>query len=124
MDIVTVSRITKAVSRHGERFLTRIYTPGEVSYCSTLSNPYPSYAARFAAKEAVMKLLGEGLGVVRFTEIEVVRGNNGRPSVILKGEALKVAEKLGIGEVDISLAHERKTAIAMACAVASYEAQD
>jgi len=109
IDLVEVARIARAVDRWGDRFLTRIYTPEEISYCLKKSNPYPSLAARFAAKEAFVKALsGAGGGRVAFQDVEVVRGETGPPS-------LRVAVRAGWLEgrsLSVSLTHTREHAAA------------
>lgn len=117
VDLCSPSRIKKAVVRHGERFLRRVFTEQEIEYCSSKSNPYPSYAARFAAKEAAMKLLGAGLSKVGFSEVEVVNLESGKPTIIFHGRAKELASRLGVLRVDLSLSHEKDMAIAMAVAV-------
>ncbi|MDH4183148.1 MAG: holo-ACP synthase [Nitrospinota bacterium] len=117
VDLCNPMRIQRAIVRHGERFLRRVFTEQEIEYCSAKRNPYPSYAARFAAKEAAMKLLGAGLTKVGFSEVEVVTLDSGKPTIIFHGRAKALAMKLGVLKVDLSLSHERDMAIAMAVAV-------
>ncbi|MGK7346640.1 MAG: holo-ACP synthase [Candidatus Nitrospinota bacterium M3_3B_026] len=117
IDLCDPERIKKAVARHGARFLDRVFTPAEIESLSRLKNPYPSYAARFAAKEAVMKLLGRGMGSVAFTEIEITADPGGRPRVTLRGGARRLADSLGVGDVDVSLTHEKGMAAAAAFTV-------
>jgi holo-[acyl-carrier protein] synthase len=109
IDLCEVSRIRDAIQRHGERFLARIFTPTERTQCG---DNYPSLAARFAAKEAVAKALGTGLGEISFTEIEIIRGASGEPLLHLHGDALSAAEKLGLKEWAISLSHTQEQAVA------------
>ncbi|MEG6615047.1 holo-ACP synthase [Peptococcaceae bacterium 1198_IL3148] len=116
-DTIEIERIAKACTN--ERFLERIYTLAERQYCFSHKNPYPSLAARFAAKEAVLKALGTGLAGCRFTDIEVIANYpGGPPTVKLSGGARKVADKKGVDKVLISLSHDRTTAVAFAVAVA------
>ena len=114
VDLCSPTRIRKAVFRHGEKFLRRVFTEQEIEYCSSKKNPYPSYAARFAAKEAAMKLLGVGLTKVGFSEVEVGISESGKPFIIFHGRARDLAQALGILSVDLSLSHEKDMAIAMA----------
>jgi len=112
IDIVSVRRMGESIERHGKRFLDRIFTPAEQSYCETKRNRYESYAARFAAKEAVIKAKGGGKGRWRFHDIEVKRGKRGEPFISLTPAARK---QLGIkpsAQFKLSLAHERDFAIA------------
>lgn len=117
MDICDPARIKKAVARHGERFLRHIFTQGEMDRCSRMADPNPSYAARFAAKEAVMKVLGKGIGKVSFTEIDISADEEGRPVVTLSGKAEKIALELGIASLDVSLSHEKGMAVAFAAGI-------
>lgn len=119
VDVVDPARIKKAVERHNEKFLERIYADSEIDYCSKRADPYPSYAVRFAAKEAVMKVLGKGIYDLRFCDIIVIAGDGGRPEIELLGEAKSRAEELGINKIDVSLSHERDMAIAVAFAIAT-----
>jgi len=110
VDIIELSRIEEAVANWGERFLNRIYTDAELKLCHR--NP-SSLAARFAGKEAVMKLLGTGVRGVNWKEIETLSHPSGKPLVNLYGRAKVVAEKLGLKEIAVSLSHSREYAIAM-----------
>ncbi|VAX24249.1 Holo-[acyl-carrier-protein] synthase [hydrothermal vent metagenome] len=117
IDLCDPKRMEKAILRGGDRFLNKIFTPGEITYCEMLKNPFPSYAARWAAKEAVMKLLGAGIYEISFTDIEVIKTGNGRPALSMTGRAQKVADEAGIQVVDISLSHERNMAVGMAVGI-------
>ena len=110
VDIIEIPRIQRALDRWRERFLRRIYTPGEIAFCR---NKAPQLAARFAAKEAVMKALGTGIRGVGWKEIEVVRERGQAPSIRLHGRALKRAADLNIGELALSLSHSREYAVAL-----------
>ena len=113
IDIVSVSRMRLAIERQGRRFLNRIFTAAEQKYCETKRNKYENYAARFAAKEAVIKAKKGGPGRYAFRDIEVVRGLRGAPTIELNPRARK---KLGISstaQFELTLAHEREFAVAM-----------
>ena len=112
VDVTELDRIERVVKQYGQRFLDRIYTPGEQAYCR---GRIPQLAARFAAKEAVMKALGTGRWGVGWREVEVVRGR-GAPSVTLHGRARKRAEALGITAMAISITHGRDVAIVFVAA--------
>jgi holo-[acyl-carrier protein] synthase len=124
IDLIEIERIAHAVERWGERFLRRIFTPAELA---AYRARVPSLAARWAAKEAVAKLLGVGLrglggverpaGAVAWTEIEVLSGAGGRPALALYGRAAARARALGLAEIAISLSHTREHAIASAVAL-------
>ncbi len=119
VDLIEVERVQEAIHRHGERFLNRIFTAQELVQVG--SSP-PSLAARFAAKEAVSKALGCGIGEVAFQEIEILRGSLGEPRLQLYGAAQQMAGQLGLQTWSLSLSHTREHAIAFVVAVG--EAQD
>ncbi len=109
VDIIEIGRIAETVKRFGDRFLQRIYTPGEIAYCRGRA---PQLAARFAAKEAVMKALGTGTRGVGWREVEVTRKRTGEPGIELHGRAAQRAELLGIDRIAISISHSREYAVA------------
>lgn len=110
-DIIEIDRVKEAVERFGERFLNRVYTPDELAIYGKRAH---SLAASFAAKEAVMKVLGTGNRGVAWREIEVLHHESGKPYVKLHRRALEEAEKLGITEIDISMSHSHVYATAVA----------
>lgn len=113
-DIISVSRISKAM-QNNERMAERLFTPSEIAYCEAKSSKWQSYAARFAAKEAVMKALGTGWdGEVNWKDIEIVNDANGNPDILLSGGAKKKADEMGLNHAHISLTHEKEYAIAFA----------
>ena len=86
MDLADMERVRQALRKNGEAFALRICTPDEWAYCRKHADPVPHLAARFAAKEAVAKALGTGIGAkCAFTDVEVVRGDAGVPSILLHG---------------------------------------
>ena len=112
-DITEVERIQGAIERQGERLLKRIYTPAEIAYCERFKNRYERYAGRFAVKEAAMKALGTGWSHgVRWVDIEVVREKGGKPVLALAGEAKKIAERMGVKNIAITITHTEKQALA------------
>jgi holo-[acyl-carrier protein] synthase len=111
VDIVEIERVESAIKRSGERFLSRIYTETELKTCQ---DRLSSLASRFAAKEAVMKVLGEGGTGIAWREIEILTDDDGRPSVRLYGQALNKATKLNLKEVSVSLSDSEEYAIAVA----------
>jgi holo-[acyl-carrier protein] synthase len=115
IDIVEISRIQKAISRWGEHFLTRIFTDAELALCQGKPE---SLAARFSAKEAVIKALNPPEFTVSWKEIEILSGANGKPEVILHDQLKNRARKLGVERLEISLSHSRENAIAMVVALA------
>lgn len=113
IDIAEVPRIREVLERHGERFLKRIFTEGEIQYCESKANRVERYAARFAAKEAGMKAIGTGWNHgVRWRDIEVVRKPGGRPTLLLHGKAAEFAAKLGATNIALSLTHTAEQAFA------------
>ena len=113
IDITEVPRIREAIQRHGERFLQRIFTEGEIQYCESKANRVERYAARFAAKEAGMKAIGTGWNHgVRWRDLEVARKPGGRPTLLLHGKAAEFAAKLGATNVALSLTHTAEQAMA------------
>ncbi len=109
IDTIEIPRVRRVLERHGERFLKRVYTPEEVAFCR---GRVPELAARFAAKEAVMKALGTGVRGIGWREIEVLPDRRGKPLVYLYGGAKERAETMGLEGIDISLSHERQYAVA------------
>jgi len=108
IDIVELKRVAQVVERWGDRFLQRIYTPQELAYCR---GRIPQLAARFAAKEAVMKALGTGIRGVGWKEVEVQRQRGKGPTIILHGRAKLKAETIMIEEIAISISHSRDSAV-------------
>lgn len=119
IDLVDFPRIEDMVERHGERFLDRVFTASEQQYADSNKNRIEKLAGRFAAKEAVLKLVGTGWrGKIAWTDIEVVNTETGRPQVKLSGEVKKIADKLGITQISVSITHTANFAIASAVALA------
>jgi holo-[acyl-carrier protein] synthase len=113
IDLIEISRIKAVFARSGDRFRDRVFTRSEIDYCESQGSPFSSYAARFAAKEAVMKALGKGwFDGVRWTDIEVIREDSGRPSIKLGAFALAQFNILGGERIHLSLSHSRELAIA------------
>jgi len=113
IDIAEVPRIAEVIQRHGQRFLHRVFTEGEIAYCDSKANRIERYAARFAAKEAGMKALGTGWNHgVRWRDVEVCRQPGGRPTLTFHGRAAEFAAKLGTRNVALSLSHTAEQAIA------------
>lgn len=114
-DIIEVERLKASLENDGkDRFSERVFTPEEVLYCeSKKTAKYQSYAARFAAKEAVSKAFGTGIGEnACFNEIEIINDNKGKPFVRLYGRAKNYYESLGAAAISISLSHCKEYAVA------------
>jgi holo-[acyl-carrier protein] synthase len=113
IDVVEIGRIAQSIERYGARFLERIFTADEIAYCQRKKNCAESFAARFAAKEAGAKALGTGIQHgIAWTELEVRRTRGERPTLHFSGRALKIAEKLGVKHISLSLTHSKEMAIA------------
>ena len=107
IDIVETARIAKLVEDHGRRFLDRCFTPLEQAYCSrNAKRRIEHLAGRFAAKEAVLKVIGTGWrGGIAWTDIEILPEPSGQPKIALTGECLAVATRLGITRWHLSISH-------------------
>ncbi|MBS1837217.1 MAG: holo-ACP synthase [Actinobacteria bacterium] len=114
-DLVEVSRLRVALERT-PALLHRLFTPAEQAHGRRSKDPLPHLAARFAAKEAVMKSLGSGMSAMSFTDVEVVVGADGAPSIRLSGRARQVAARRGVSVVHVSLTHTGDLAQAHAVA--------
>ncbi|MBE3584092.1 MAG: holo-ACP synthase [Limnochordaceae bacterium] len=121
-DLISVPRVAAAWRRFNRRFLERVYTPAELSYCLRGRSPEVQaqrLAGRFAAKEATMKSLGVGPGRAPWRQVEVIREPGQAPQVRLHGLAAQRARQLGVGRVWVSITHEREWAMAVAIAESS-----
>lgn len=116
IDIVETARIRKLVDEHGERFLDRVFTVAEQAYSARSPKRYYEHlAGRFAAKEAVLKVLGTGWrGGIAWTDIEVVKELSGQPKIVLTGECQRIAAELGITRWHVSISHIETHATASA----------
>lgn len=114
IDIVDIERLESVIAKHGKRFLERVYTNAELE--ETKGN-VASLAARFAAKEAVGKALGTGIGPIAWREIEIRRGANREPLLYLHGSAQALAEELGLTTWSVSLSHTHSQATAVVVAL-------
>jgi holo-[acyl-carrier protein] synthase len=114
IDLIEIDRFTSAYEQHGQRLLYRLFTPIELA---ENGKNMASLAARFAAKEAVAKAFGTGIGVISWQEIEIRRGRAGEPILQLYGAAQKMAEERKITSWSLSLSHTHSHAIAMVVAM-------
>jgi holo-[acyl-carrier protein] synthase len=110
VDMIETTRVRDVLAKHPERFLERVFTPEEVAFCR---GRVPELAARFAAKEAVMKALGTGARSVAWRDIEVLPDRRGKPLVYLYGGAAARAATIGLDAIDISLSHLADFAVAI-----------
>jgi holo-[acyl-carrier protein] synthase len=113
VDIIEIARIQAALDRHGERFLKRVFTEAEVFECQGRAE---ALAVRFAAKEAASKVLGTGIGPIRWREVETLHKWSGEPYLVLHDNAEKIADELGLAVWAVSLSHSRENAIAVVVA--------
>jgi holo-[acyl-carrier protein] synthase len=109
IDIIEIERVRRVLERHPQRFLERVYTPEEVAFCR---GRIAELAARFAAKEAVMKALGTGARGLAWREIEILPNRRGKPLIYLRGKARERGEAIGFRAADVSLTHSHDFAIA------------
>lgn len=116
-DVADIDRVA-AVCRRRPRFVERVFTVDEAAYARSARDPGERFAARFAAKEAVLKALGVGLGGADFTDIEVRKAPSGAPSLHLGGRAAELAADLGIGDWLITLSHSEQVAYAVVVGLA------
>jgi holo-[acyl-carrier protein] synthase len=119
IDLVDFPRIEDMLAKHGERFLERVFTSQEQQDADDTRNSIEKLAGRFAAKEAVLKLIGTGWrGKIAWTDIEIVNNAKGQPKVSISGEVKRIADELEIEQITISITHTANFAIASAVALA------
>ena len=117
-DIVEIVRIGRMIERHGESFLNRVYTDEEIRYCQRRKEFYQHFAARWAAKESVMKTLGTGfIRGIGWQDIEVCVKKSGQPTIEIHGSAREFAQRLKIDDILITMSHCRAYATATAVAI-------
>ena len=121
VDIIEIARVQRVLERHPERFLERVYTPEEVAFCR---GRIAELAARFAAKEAVMKALGTGARGLAWREIEVLPNRRGKPLIYLHGRAKERGEAIGFRAADVSLTHSHEFAIAVVAGASDADPTD
>jgi holo-[acyl-carrier protein] synthase len=113
-DLVEIDRLARIMARWGDRFIRRVFSPGEIAYCGSKRNPAMHFAARFAAKESFLKSIGMGMGQgIRLTDIEVARGSSGAPNLHLHGKALDFLHEHGGATVHLTLTHTAGAAAAI-----------
>jgi holo-[acyl-carrier protein] synthase len=116
VDLVEVDRLRTTLARTPS-MIEKLFTPGERAYAQSANDPTQRFAARFAAKEAVMKALGVGLGAVDWHDIEVVRSDEGAPTLVITGRALELAADLGVQQWKLTMTHTASMAEAIAVAL-------
>jgi len=114
IDLVENNRMEKIIKKWGDKFINRIFSDEEIKYCEKHINSSTHYGVRFAAKESFLKALGIGLGMgVKLSDIEVMNDENGKPSLMLCGEAKNQIEKKRITKVHLSLTHTKSYSTAI-----------
>jgi holo-[acyl-carrier protein] synthase len=122
IDLVDCPRIEDMINRHGERFINRVFTTAEQAYADSNKDRVEKLAGRFAAKEAILKLMGTGWrGKIAWTDIEIINNSSGQPQVILDGEVKEIADRLCITQISVSITHTANFAIASAVALTEKE---
>ncbi|MCX5634965.1 MAG: holo-ACP synthase, partial [Planctomycetota bacterium] len=117
--LVDFPRIEEMVKEHDKRFLDRVFTSAEQAYADANKNRIEKLAGRFAAKEAILKLVGTGWrGKIAWTDIEIINNPAGQPLVTVSGEVKRLVDKLGIKQISVSITHTANFAIASAVALA------
>ena len=118
IDVVEVVRVESSMAEFGDRFASRVFTEAERAYCDSQKRPAIHYAARFAAKEAVAKALGTGIGKdLSWLDMEIRRRESGEPEVFLSGDGAQFAKDNNLGQIKISLTHAQHYAAANAVAL-------
>jgi holo-[acyl-carrier protein] synthase len=114
VDLIEIARIEEVVTRHGKRYLERIFTPAELEYCGKRAE---SLAGRWAAKEAVVKALGTGIGDITWKEIEILGDEHNAPRLTLRGMAENKAKELGLTSWSVSISHSLSHTVAFVVAI-------
>lgn len=118
IDLVECARIARMIAEHGDRFLHRVYTAAEREVGARYRDPVPFYAGRWAAKEAILKMIGTGWrGQIAWTDMEILPDDMGRPVVVLSGETARFATEMGIGRTMLSITHTAQQAAASAMGI-------
>jgi holo-[acyl-carrier protein] synthase len=114
VDLIEISRVSEVIARHGKHYLERVYTPAELEQCG---KNVESLAGRFAAKEAVSKALGTGIGEVTWKEIEILGDEQNAPKLRLCGTAEQTSKQIGLTEWSVSISHSMSHAVAFVVAL-------
>lgn len=121
VDIVEISRIERIIKNKKEKFYRRLFTKDEITYLESRNNKANTVAGLVAAKEAVGKILGTGIGSISWTDIEIVHNDAGKPMVNLNPKIKEKLHKLNMTEISLSISHEKEYAIAFAIGYYSYK---
>ena len=114
VDLIEIARVEEVVARHGKHYLERVFTPSELEYCGKRAE---SLAGRWAAKEAVTKALGTGIGDITWTEIEILGDEQNAPKLTLRGAAEAKAKELGLTNWSVSISHSLSHSVAFVVAI-------
>ncbi|CAI2717989.1 holo-ACP synthase [Nitrospina watsonii] len=117
VDIIQISRIQNSLEKYAERFENRVFTRREIEYCRSRPEPFKHFAARFAAKEAVLKSLGTGMAAgITWQDLEILNLESGQPALNITGKCREICESLNLKDIHISMSHDDVYAIAQAVA--------
>lgn len=115
IDLIEIARVQKSIDRFGNHFIDRVFLPTEIEYCKKMKSPARHYAARFAAKEAVAKAFGTGIGpLIGWKDIEIRCHESGQPYLVFHGKGAKLAESRAVRGSCISVTHHESTAASVA----------
>ena len=124
VDIVETARIQASMAKFGDRFLQRCFWPAEVAYCQSMKFPALHFAARFAAKEAISKAFGTGIGrQLGWKDMEIRKRDSGEPFVVLHGKGQELAQRRGVTTVLVSLSHCQAYGVAQAMVISDFKSE-
>ena len=117
VDIIEIARIRSSIEKYSGKFEERVFTSKEINYCRSKPDPFKHFAARFAAKEAVLKSLGTGMAHgIGWKDMEILNQESGKPVLTLSGKGLDIFNSLNLRNIHISMTHDRQYALAQAVA--------
>ena len=117
VDIIEIARIRSSIEKYSGKFEERVFTSKEINYCRSKPDPFKHFAARFAAKEAVLKSLGTGMAHgIGWKDMEILNQESGKPVLTLSGKGLDIFNSLNLRDIHISMTHDRQYALAQAIA--------
>lgn len=117
VDIIEIARIQKSIQKYSGKFEERVFTTREIDYCRSKAEPFKHFAARFAAKEAILKSMGTGMADgITWKDMEILNQESGRPVLSLTGRGKDVFNSLNLKNIHISMTHDKQYAVAQAIA--------
>jgi holo-[acyl-carrier protein] synthase len=117
VDLIEISRIKNSIQKYSGKFEDRVFTTKEIDYCRSKADPFKHFAARFAAKEAVLKSLGTGMAEgISWKDMEILNQESGRPVLSLSGKGRDIFDSLNLSTIHISMTHDKQYAVAQAIA--------